>query len=302
MRLRSLTALSILLITPACADDGAQDSPTTGTSATTNSTTSATATDGGGTTTTTTDPSASTSNSGGTSSGGGSSGGAFIDQPDIPGAEMCDVFAQDCPDGEKCTFYTDAAYPSGANKCVPVMGDGQEGDPCMALGEAGTDNCALGHLCWGITQDTMMGTCIALCGEGNTCPNDAPCTVTNDGTLPLCLPTCDPLAPECPDAWACYDDPSGGWFCDLDVSGDNGAHGDPCEYINSCDSGLICVAATAVDSQTCSGAGSSGCCAIVCDISDPISCPGASEQCISYYGMDPAPPQFMNVGVCVIPE
>jgi hypothetical protein len=71
-------------------------------------------------------------------------------------------------------------------------------------------------------------------------------------------------------------------------------------YINSCDPGLVCLSAEAIDSPNCQGA--TGCCGIICDITDPPDCPGAAEECISYYEQGQAPPQYMNVGVCVIPN
>ncbi len=214
---------------------------------------------------------------------------------------MCDPQAQDCPEGEKCTFYRDEANPSGANKCVPIKGDGQAGDPCMAL-ENDTDSCALGFHCWGTEPDNTTGACIEFCDENAMCSTGDPCTITNNGTLPMCLPLCDPLAPDCPNGWACYDDWefSDNWFCDRDKSGDLGGHGDPCSTINGCNPGLICAVAEVVDSETCATSGSGGCCALVCDINEAIDCPGAAEECVSYY-VDAPPPQYANVGICAIP-
>lgn len=224
------------------------------------------------------------------SSDGGSNGG------------MCDPQAQDCPEGEKCTFYRDEANPGGANKCVPIMGNAQPGDPCMAL-DNDSDTCDLGTLCWGTEPDNATGSCIELCDTEEQCSTGDPCTITNGGTLPMCLPVCDPLAPVCPLGWACYDDWefSDYWFCDRDKSERLGQHGDPCETINGCDPGLICAVADVVDSDTCIASGASGCCTPICDITDPIVCPGPGEDCISYY-QGPPPPQFEDVGLCAIPQ
>ena len=226
----------------------------------------------------------------GGSDDGGSNGG------------MCDPQAQDCPEGEKCTFYRDDANPGGANKCVPVMGTAQAGDPCMALDDDG-DTCDFGLLCWGTEPDNTTGACIELCDEQEQCSTGDPCTITNGGALPMCLPVCDPLAPVCPFGWACYDDWdfSDTWFCDRDKSEALGQHGDPCETINGCDPGLICAVADVVDSDTCISSGASGCCTPVCDITDPITCPGAGEECISYY-QGPPPPPYADVGMCAIPQ
>ena len=218
---------------------------------------------------------------------------------DTGGGAMCDPKAQDCPEGEKCTFYRDELGDS-ANKCVPISGDDQEGDPCMALA-GDTDTCAAGLHCWGTEPDNSSGACVEFCDENNQCSSGDPCTVTNNGTLPMCLPVCDPFAPDCPAGWACYDDwYSDDWFCDRDVSGDLGIHGDPCEKIAGCNPGLICAVAEVVDSEVCATSGASGCCTEICDLSDPIPCVGAGEQCIPYYLGD-APPQYANVGMCAIP-
>lgn len=218
------------------------------------------------------------------------------------GGGMCNPQAQDCPEGEKCTFYRDDANPGGANKCVPVVGDGQIGDPCMAL-DSDTDSCALGLLCWGTEPDNATGSCTEMCNEAEECSSGDPCTITNGGALPLCLPKCDPLAPVCPAGWACYDDWefSDNWFCDRDKSGKLGQHGDPCETIAGCDPGLICAVADTVDSQTCIRSGAGGCCTPVCDLTDPIMCPGPTEECISKYE-GPPPPEYMDVGQCAIPQ
>jgi hypothetical protein len=215
---------------------------------------------------------------------------------------MCDPKAQDCPEGEKCTFYRDTANPGGANKCVLIMGSDQVGDPCMEL-EGDSDSCALGLHCWGTEPDGETGACVEFCDVNNQCSTGDPCTITNSGTLPMCLPVCDPLAPDCPGGWACYDDWefSDYWFCDRDKSGSAGSHGDPCSTINGCNPGLICAISEVVDSETCATSGSGGCCAVVCDLTDPVDCPGPAEQCLSYYAGSP-PPQYADVGMCAIPE
>jgi len=213
---------------------------------------------------------------------------------------MCDPQAQDCPEGEKCTFYFDEANPEGSNKCVPVVGSGEAGDPCMTMDDD-TDSCGLGFLCWGTRSDDPNGACVEMCDEQAQCSTGDPCTITNDGALPLCLPKCDPLAPDCPLNWACYDDGgfSDNWFCDRDTSDRLGAHGDPCEFINACNPGLICAVAETVDSPACAGA--MRCCAEVCNISEPVMCPGPTEECTSYYEGTP-PPEYEDVGVCIIPS
>jgi hypothetical protein len=84
-----------------------------------------------------------------------------------------------------------------------------------------------------------------------------------------------------------------------------GAYGDPCEFINVCDPGLICLdAATVPPGQPCEGA--AGCCTEICDLSDPagdMQCAGAAEgqTCQPWYEEDSAPIGFEDVGVCALP-
>ncbi|MBK8263152.1 MAG: hypothetical protein IPK80_17650 [Nannocystis sp.] len=283
----------ILCFAFACAPGVDDDSGAETTSSATNTTSTSTTADptaGGSTTTTTTDPTATTGETdAGTSTTTGAGG-------------MCDPQAQDCPEGEKCTFYRDVANPNGANRCVPVVGDGQIGDVCMILNDD-TDTCAKGLFCWGTEPDDAPGVCTEMCDSREQCSSGDPCTITNGGALPLCLPKCDPLAPVCPVGWACYDDWdfSDYWFCDRDKSGDQGKHGDGCATINGCDPGLICAVADTVDSETCLQSGSDGCCAVVCDLTEEVVCPGEKEKCISKYTDDP-PLEYMNVGQCAIPQ
>ena len=86
--------------------------------------------------------------------------------PDGGATNTCDPAQQDCPDGEKCTGYVVEAGACcvDANKCVPVIGENQLGDPC----ERGADNddCAVGLFCMTKTSgDTVAptNTCSEIC-------------------------------------------------------------------------------------------------------------------------------------------
>ena len=84
--------------------------------------------------------------------GGEEDGGTttqFVPTPDMDDVQMCDVWDQEtCPEGEKCTAYATMGSFWDAHKCVPVMGDDQWRDPCLALGDdpgvSGLDTCAKG--------------------------------------------------------------------------------------------------------------------------------------------------------------
>lgn len=243
-------------------------------------------------------------------SGGDSDGGTvFIVEPDGGGLGVeCDVWNQDCPDGQKCMpWVNDGGNAWNATKCTPVDANPKEpGDECQVEGDgkSGIDDCAPSAMCWNVEDGT--GTCLAFC-EGSpdapTCSDpDTACSITNDGVLILCLPLCDPLLQDCQGInEACY--PVGDRFqCAPDRSDDTGVYGDPCESINSCDAGLFCTAATNVPG--CTGA---GCCSEYCDLSSPdgdAQCSGSDmgQTCQSFFAEGEVPPGYEDVGGCGTPQ
>ncbi len=269
--------------------------------------TSAGETGGGPTNPDDTDPDPTTGvMSGPASSEGGESGTSmpFIMEKDIPVEGMCNPFEQDCPEGQKCQPYAEGGGSSwNANKCFPDEGDGKEGDACFAAmgGVAGYDDCDVGFFCWGV--DAMMnGYCVQLCTgsmDAGECANvDKACAVYNEGTLPICLDGCDPLAPECVDTDACIPNPSGdGYLCVPDASGDEGQENDPCEFANACDPGLYCAPTTA--GNMCDP-NATGCCQLICDINEPGVCTGDGQSCI-LLKPEEMNPDNQDVGYCSLP-
>jgi len=244
-----------------------------------------------------------------------STGCSFIGCDDTDGgcgaggaACQCDVWSNDCNEGEKCMpWANDGGNSWNATKCVPIAETpGEPGDACMVDGSgvSGFDDCGEHSMCWDVDEEGM-GTCVAFC-DGNeaspVCENpDTTCVIANDGVLNLCLPICDPLMSSCAEGQACY--PSGDTFvCVFDASADAGAHGDPCEFTNVCDPGLWCAPASGVpDCPT------ANCCTSFCDLSDPdasASCPGAAggQQCVPWYEEGQVPPDYEDLGTCLIPE
>lgn len=217
----------------------------------------------------------------------------------------CDVFKQDCPEGEKCSAYNEGGGSSwNATKCVPVNGDGQAGEPCTVEGSAvtGLDDCARGAMCCDV-DDMNHGTCVGLCTgtpESPKCMDEEKfyCALCDDCVLNLCLPTCEPLAEDCPNGHLCI--PVADTFsCALDVSGAEGQAFDPCEFANACDPGLSCLTSS---SATECDPNETGCCLPFCDVTDPnAACPGVGQACVSFYDGGVAPPKFAKVGVCVLP-
>jgi len=239
----------------------------------------------------------------------GLDGPGFIQPPDGGGINIeCDVWAQDCMDGEKCMpWANDGGNAWNATRCSPVDDNpNQIGDPCTVEGSgvSGIDDCAVSSMCWNVDPETNMGTCIAFCSgsEANPVCEDPTtnCVITNEGTLILCLPNCDPLLQDCAEGQACYP-VIDAFACAPDASGEEGAYGDACEFINVCDPGLMCVNPEFVPS-----CGSAGCCTDICDLSEAdasANCPGAAggQECVAWYEEGAAPPGFENVGFCAIP-
>jgi hypothetical protein len=299
-----------------CADEkgdtGANTTKATATNPTSDATsnsgsdTSATAsaTDGG---TSGVDPTAPGTTSDATGPGSSSDSptcGAFICETDTPVVGECDVFLQDCKDGEKCAaVITDGGGAWNSSKCVPVSGSDVPGDACTAESTAdGLDSCAKGAMCWGVDMDGN-GTCVELCmgtPDAPTCPNSGMCTIANDGFLNLCLPNCDPLLQDCAEGAACYPI-NDGFTCAPDASGDTGKANDPCEFINVCEAGLLCAGPEFVGAGC--PAGSMGCCTPFCEFPDGV-CPNPDQSCVQWFdpAMLPEGDPQLAIGYCGVPQ
>ena len=221
----------------------------------------------------------------------------------------CDNWAQDCPEGQKCTAYIAGGGGAwDATKCVDVAKEPNAiGDECTSEGAAsGVDSCDKGAMCWGV-DDMGMGTCVELCTgspDAGVCPpgDSGPvmCTIANDGVLNLCLSSCDPLLQDClNDAEVCYPI-NDGFTCAPDASGEEGQANDSCGFINVCDKGLMCADAAFV------GGGceppATGCCTPFCQFPDG-ACPNPDQKCVQYF-VEPFPMEPKNsedIGVCGIP-
>ena len=250
------------------------------------------------------------------SSGAGASGGdttgtmdaGFIQFTDAgPSAFECSTFAQDCPPGQKCTLWADDGGPAyNASRCIDIAPNPVGlGETCTSDESAasGVDDCDVGLLCWYVVDG--QGTCVEFCGgspEVPSCPPDHSCTISGAGVLSICIAECDPLAPDCLPGFACIPI-NDGFTCAFDDSGRSGAHGDACRYVNSCDPGLICLAADA--HSACDGA--LGCCSTVCRLSDPASDAGCAgldpgQTCEPWFVRGMAPAGYEDVGVCAVPQ
>lgn len=261
----------------------------------------------GGSSTSTSSTSTGTSSSGGptgsttTSMGGEATGDDFVLWPDLESGERplydeCDVFAQDCPAGEKCTWAR--SYEGGgpdAMRCVPLSRDPlANGAPCTYDAETldGVDDCAARAMCFEFMASEWdgTGTCVSLClgsGEYSYCEAGSVCI--GGRVLWLCEPTCDPLAQDCPDGARC--DLYGlAPLCLYDWA-DHGGVGADC-WQQDCELGLTCMVDAVV------GCGGQGCCTPFCELGDPqASCPLPGQKCLPPYdGYDP--PELAGIGVC----
>jgi hypothetical protein len=207
--------------------------------------------------------------------GGGGGGGSF----------ECDVWAQDCMDGEKCMPWANDGGPLwNATRCAPLADmPAPLGEPCMVEGSgvSGIDDCDIGHMCWDVDRFNE-GTCVALC-QGTeaspTCPGEDVCLTITDA-LSLCQTGCDPLAQDCPDGEACGTT-IGAHVCT--TAGPAGA-GDSCVDL-ACTEGLVCV-----DGASIASCEALACCAPYCDPAG-APCPGGA----TCQPLDVAP----DVGVCI---
>lgn len=240
-----------------------------------------------------------------------SSGVDFLLKPDAthPSTE-CDIEAQDCPRGFKCMPYSSQGgswWDSTA--CFPIDPDPVGlGEPCQWEGMpwSGHDDCGAWQVCWSF-EPGDGGVCKGLCMFDE--PGDFMPSCEDPAAIPfygcqecfcMCETQCNPLGDDCPKGQECV--PSADIFtCVPDASGDMGAYGDPCEFINVCDPGLACLEPGNTPGCDESNA---GCCTPFCDVTQPNACPGAAEgqECLPWYEPGDAPPGLENLGACGLPQ
>lgn len=215
--------------------------------------------------------------------------------------QPCDPWQQDCPDFQKCIAYATEGNTWDATGCFPVACDAAPiGGECQAEGASGLDNCEARAMCWAVDENGT-GTCVGLCHgtpQDPTCPNrDDACVIANDDALNLCLRSCDPSAPECPEGQSCFpaDD---AFVCTPTGPPSPGSQGQPCGQIATCDPGLHCIV-----QRLLVGCEDVGCCTAECNLADPDAdqtCAGLHESysCVPLYPEGEAPPGADGIGVC----
>jgi hypothetical protein len=198
--------------------------------------------------------------------------------PDQNPTADCDPILQDCPVGEKCVgFGISGAWDN--NKCVPVTGNQGLGQPCSVDSIASSmDNCDEQGQCFNLDGNNN-GVCLAFCGctyEMPVCAGGTTCLVANDGSLALCVESCDPLLQDCPIGEGCYSS-NGGLICA--AQGDTPV-GESCGFINDCEPGSGCA-----NIPACGGL----CCTPFCDVngndSECAALPGTTCMAVETWGV-----------------
>ena len=178
--------------------------------------------------------------------------------------------------------------------CVEIIGDDQWGESCERM--AGNDTCDAGFFCMTeVSGSTGQGICLEYCVVNQACEFGGECFAFNDGALPICQVTCDPLAPNCASGQGCYA-AFDNFVCAIPGAPDGqGDDGSPCNTIQSCNPGLVCRGGTA------GCAAEAACCTPFCDLSEGnAGCTEPGESCIQ--AVDAPPPGLEDVGYCGIPE
>jgi hypothetical protein len=207
------------------------------------------------------------------------------------GSFECDLVAQDCPEQEKCMPWANDGGPLwNASRCSPLDPDPIAPDQICTVegsGISGIDNCALGSMCWEVDPKTNIGVCRQLCvAPSEPCPGGLACFTYVPGLVELCVPSCDPLAPEC-ELGTCAAS-SQGFAC---VPGGAQAQGDPCADADDCASGSLCLSGDLLP-----GCSALGCCAAVCDLQ--LADPCGEDLACTPWDADAIPP-WDDVGVCI---
>lgn len=253
--------------------------------------------------------------SGGTDSSSGSDGGdsqasevtsdcsiATEDTSDSSSL-ACNPWEQDCPECQKCLpAINDGGEQFDTTKCVPLAANpAHVGEACLASGAVGkgTDNCAIGSMCWYV-DGGGVGVCVSLCGGD---PNSPKC---NEGTLcvvggefiNLCIEECNPLVYTCSQAGSlCVSYYLSGFICFPDSWPVPKPKYSPCEEDEQCDFGNGCF--NVLTSPQCDQ-GASGCCMPFCDMDQPgnLCSVEDGEKCAPYFEEGVAPEGYENLGVC----
>lgn len=225
----------------------------------------------------------------------------WFKKPGVCG-EGCNILDADaCGDGERCVSWNCNLDPNPSqawddSNCRKI-GKKKLGQECKRPWESSVENhCGKGMVCWSRCRETCQGD-----REKPTCSNKKEaCMLSNFGFVAACLPTCDPLKPDCEDtAPACI--PNGhlnnAFVCAPGGREKLGKYGDPCKTLNQCAPGHYCIESRFVDHKKCKG---DHCCTEYCDTKNKgESCSQEDARCVPFYGdANKAPKGYERVGIC----
>ncbi len=249
---------------------------------------SASASESGGSSSTTTAADSSSGDASESSSG-------FVMVPDQgPTAclslSLCDIWAQDCPEGDKCVPWVADGSGDPTSSCLSTRCTELTPDPVAPGGTctvqegpwSGFDDCDVGSFCWGVDPVTLEGTCAAVCSGSEAdpvCGDGEVCFQGFGGLIVACTPGCDPLAPTCDAGSVCATTDGAASACvpgDFDAPAEQGA---PCDHRLGCGDGFACMAADVVSGC----ADPASCCTAVCDV-EASACAGETPVCTPLAG------------------
>ncbi|MBK6920178.1 MAG: hypothetical protein IPH07_22450 [Deltaproteobacteria bacterium] len=206
---------------------------------------------------------------------------AFLCEPDGGDTLIeCDVWAQDCPFGEKCVpWAADGGDDWNGARCSPLdPSPDQPGDVCQVEGSgfSGIDTCALGSFCVGVDPDTNLGSCAPQC-QGSVvapvCPEGSACFENIYGVFTVCLQACDPLQQDCPAAFDCVPAEASQSFVCHPTRPRTGGYGQGCSETTDCAEGSFCVDGSEVPDCV-----DAACCTTFCDADAPMG----DQQCAGF--------------------
>jgi hypothetical protein len=154
---------------------------------------------------------------------------------------------------------------------------------------------------------SLEGICSEICHPDEpACADDEICKpffemIEGAAVVPLCMPTCDPLAQDCAEqgrsGWTCLPDNivNTQFFCAPPPPGLQKDFNEPCTLANECKPGLFCAPEAILEGCT---TPTGFCCTYYCDINeDPDPCPSP----LSCTDFDSPYPEWDHVGACVVP-
>jgi len=223
---------------------------------------------------------------------------------------QCDFWGQDCPEDEKCvpSFSPTSDGVWDTHYCVPITGSGSPGDSCTFDGPIvhGKDDCDATSVCVTFTE---LGSCMEMCHgteDQPSCPiTDGNCIMGPNNILNLCVDRCNPIADDCGNSsHACLPNFDGNGFSDFICfwPSDHIPYGEPCEYVNACESGTVCIGDDAFSEAGCGSP--NGCCTRYCDTSQPADdvCTFPGQECVSWWEVGETPlPGLEDLGTSGAP-